>query len=61
MRKESIPAMQESAISKGMILNLSSNADVYERGERYYRDGKLLSLKSSEESDRKSTRLNSSH
>ncbi|MCL2225595.1 MAG: DEAD/DEAH box helicase [Defluviitaleaceae bacterium] len=38
-----MPASQAAAITKGTILNISSNADVYERGERYYRDGKLLS------------------
>ncbi|MCL2577412.1 MAG: DEAD/DEAH box helicase [Defluviitaleaceae bacterium] len=38
-----MPASQSAAITKGTILNISSNADVYERGERYYRDGKLLS------------------
>jgi len=37
-----MPASQNT-ITKGMILNLSSNQDVYDRGERYYRDGKLLS------------------
>jgi uncharacterized Zn finger protein len=34
----------QSKITKGMVLNLSSNADVYARGEKYYRDGKLLSF-----------------
>ena len=33
----------KKAMTKGTILSLSSNQDVYERGERYYRDGKLLS------------------
>ncbi|MCL1878469.1 MAG: SNF2 helicase associated domain-containing protein, partial [Defluviitaleaceae bacterium] len=36
-------------ITKGAILNLSSNTDVYERGERYYRAGKLLSFTAEEE------------
>ncbi|MDR1665231.1 MAG: SNF2 helicase associated domain-containing protein [Clostridiales bacterium] len=39
--------MQE-ALSRGSILNISSNADVYERGEKYYRDGKLLSIRTQE-------------
>jgi len=43
-----MPALQ-TAITKGMILNLSSNADVYERGEKYYRDGKLLSYNAVED------------
>ena len=43
-----MPASQ-NAITKGMILNLSSNQDVYERGERYYRDGKLLSYNAIED------------
>ncbi|MCL2840344.1 MAG: DEAD/DEAH box helicase [Defluviitaleaceae bacterium] len=34
----------KATITKGAILSLSSNADVFERGERYYRDGKLLSF-----------------
>jgi len=38
-----MPTSQSAAITKGTILNISSNADVYERGEKYYRDGKLLS------------------
>jgi superfamily II DNA or RNA helicase len=37
--------MNPAAITKGTILNLSSNPDVYERGERYFREGKLLSFK----------------
>jgi len=45
-----LPA-SHSIITKGNILNLSSNADVYERGERYYRDGKLLSFKLAEETE----------
>ena len=36
-------------ITKDMILSLSSNQDVYERGERYYRDGKLLSYNATED------------
>jgi uncharacterized Zn finger protein len=39
------------AITKGVILNISSNSDVYERGERYYRDGKLLSYNANEGAD----------
>ncbi|MCL2365267.1 MAG: DEAD/DEAH box helicase [Defluviitaleaceae bacterium] len=35
--------MKNLAITRGIILNLSSNTDVYERGERYFQDGKLLS------------------
>jgi superfamily II DNA or RNA helicase len=35
-------------MTKGMILNLSSNADVFARGEKYYRDGKLLAVKAEE-------------
>ena len=35
--------VSQNPVTKGMILSLSSNQDVYERGERYYRDGKLLS------------------
>ena len=35
--------MKNPAITRGIILNLSSNTDVYERGERYFQDGKLLS------------------
>jgi len=46
-----MPASRLSAITKGTILNLSSNADVYERGERYYRDGKLLSYQATEDTD----------
>jgi len=42
-----MPASQK--ITKDMILNLSSNQDVYERGERYYRDGKLLSYNATED------------
>ena len=41
----------QSVITKGVILNVSSNTDVYERGERYYRDGKLLSYNALEGSD----------
>jgi len=43
-----MPASQNT-ITKGMILNLSSNQDVYERGEKYYREGKLLSYNATEE------------
>ncbi|MCL2528223.1 MAG: DEAD/DEAH box helicase [Defluviitaleaceae bacterium] len=43
-----MPASQ-TALTKGAILNLSSNPDVYERGERYYRDGKLITYKQSED------------
>ena len=43
-----MPASQ-TALTKGAILNLSSNPDVYERGERYYRDGKLITYKLSED------------
>jgi hypothetical protein len=43
--------MNDAAITKGTILNLSSNEDVYERGERYFREGKLLSLKTQENPD----------
>ncbi|MCL2215529.1 MAG: DEAD/DEAH box helicase [Defluviitaleaceae bacterium] len=50
-----MPAMQTAAITKGTILNLSSNADVYERGERYYRDGKLLSFNAVEGADGETT------
>ena len=39
----------QTILTKGAILNLSSNPDVYERGERYYRDGKLISYKLSED------------
>jgi len=39
------------AMTKGMILNLCSNQDVFERGERYYRDGKLLSYNETEDSE----------
>ncbi|MCL2386283.1 MAG: DEAD/DEAH box helicase [Defluviitaleaceae bacterium] len=46
-----MPASQTAAITKGTILNISSNADVYERGERYYRDGKLLSFNATEETE----------
>ena len=45
-----MPASQ-TALTKGAILNLSSTPDVYERGERYFRDGKLISLKLSEETE----------
>ncbi|MCL2371957.1 MAG: DEAD/DEAH box helicase [Defluviitaleaceae bacterium] len=45
-----MPALQKS-ITKGAILNLSSNVDVYKRGEKYYRDGKLLSYASSEDTN----------
>jgi len=41
----------QTTLTKGMILNLSSNPDVYERGERYFRDGKLISHKLSEGDD----------
>ena len=44
-----MPTSQSAAITKGTILNISSNADVYERGERYYRDGKLLSCNATED------------
>ncbi|MCL1844009.1 MAG: DEAD/DEAH box helicase [Defluviitaleaceae bacterium] len=44
-----MPASQSAAITKGSILSISSNADVYERGERYYRDGKLISYTATEE------------
>ncbi|MCL2500152.1 MAG: DEAD/DEAH box helicase [Defluviitaleaceae bacterium] len=37
--------MNSAAITKGTILNLSSNEDVYERGERNFREGKLLTFK----------------
>ncbi|MCL2204733.1 MAG: DEAD/DEAH box helicase [Defluviitaleaceae bacterium] len=40
--------MKASAITKGTILNLSSNPDTYERGERMFREGKLLSFKTLE-------------
>ncbi|MCL2361748.1 MAG: DEAD/DEAH box helicase [Defluviitaleaceae bacterium] len=43
--------VSQFTLSKGDILNLSSNPDVYERGERYFRDGKLLSYKLSEETE----------
>jgi len=43
-------AIPQNSITKGMILSLSSNQDVYERGERYYRDGKLLSYNAVEDS-----------
>jgi len=43
--------LPQTALTKGMILNLSSNPDVYERGERYFRDGKLISYKTSEGED----------
>ena len=46
-----MPVAQSSAITKGTILNISSNTDVYERGERYYRDGKLLSYNATEDVD----------
>ena len=49
-----MPATQ-NAITKGMILSLSSNQDVYERGERYYRDGKLLSYNAVEDSGGEAT------
>lgn len=32
-------------------MNVSSNTDVYERGERYYRDGKLLSYTATEDTN----------
>jgi len=38
-------------ITKGMILGLSSNQDVYERGERYYREGKLISYDATQDSN----------
>ncbi|MCL2708428.1 MAG: SNF2 helicase associated domain-containing protein, partial [Defluviitaleaceae bacterium] len=41
----------QNVITKGFILNVSSNADVFARGEKYYKDGKLLAIKSSEEPD----------
>ncbi|MCL2286173.1 MAG: SNF2 family helicase [Firmicutes bacterium] len=43
-------AVSKNAITKGMILSLSSNQDVYERGLRYYHDGKLLSYNAVEDS-----------
>jgi SNF2 family DNA or RNA helicase len=46
-----MPTSQKSAVTKGTILNISSNADVYERGERYYRDGKLISYNATEDLD----------
>jgi len=52
-----MPATQpSSAITKGTILNISSNSDVYERGERYYRDGKLLSYNATEDMDNTNVR-----
>jgi Fe2+ transport system protein FeoA len=33
----------KNPITKGLILNVSSNADVYTRGVNYYREGKILS------------------
>jgi len=44
-------ALQKAAITKGAILNISSNVDVFERGERYYRDGKLISYNAAEDTD----------
>jgi hypothetical protein len=44
-----MPASHTGAITKGVILNISSNTDVYERGERYYRDGKLISYNATED------------
>ena len=41
--------MPKNEITKGMILDLSSNTDVYERGERMYHDGKIASYKQLEE------------
>ncbi|MCL2048934.1 MAG: DEAD/DEAH box helicase [Defluviitaleaceae bacterium] len=41
----------QSDITKGAILNLSSNVDAYERGERYFREGKLLSYTATEGAD----------
>ncbi|MCL2665930.1 MAG: SNF2 helicase associated domain-containing protein, partial [Defluviitaleaceae bacterium] len=38
-------------ITKGTILSVSSNADVFARGERYYREGKLLSVQSEAQGD----------
>ena len=43
--------IQSTAITKGTILSLSSNADVYERGERHYRDGKLQSFNANDGAD----------
>ena len=42
---------QGGNITKGTILKLSSNPDVYERGERYYRNGKILSYNTFNEAD----------
>ena len=41
----------QNVINKGYILNISSNADVFARGEKYYKDGKLLSFKDNDEAD----------
>jgi len=49
-----MPASQ-NFVTKGMILSLSSNQDVYERGERYYRGGKLLSYDVVEDSGDETT------
>ena len=48
-----MPASQK--ITKGSILSLSSNQDVYERGERYYRDGKLLSYNATQDTGGETT------
>ena len=50
-----IMAVLQNAITKGMILNLSSNQDVYDRGLRYYHDGKLLSYNAVEDSGGETT------
>ncbi|MCL2187712.1 MAG: DEAD/DEAH box helicase [Defluviitaleaceae bacterium] len=39
------PTGEPILITQGTILELSSNPDVYERGERYFREGKLLTFK----------------
>ena len=41
--------MPTNEITRGMILDLSSNNDVYERGERMYHEGKIISYKQLEE------------
>ena len=38
-----MPEVVNSAITKPHILNISANKDAYERGEKYYQDGKLIS------------------
>jgi len=44
-------SLVQNIMTKGKILSLSSNSDVYRRGEKYYKDGKILSYDTDENKD----------